>query len=251
MNGGQCPPYEWRSAHRRGLSLLDPSRVLTPGKGGTMRRVGMIVLLAGLAPAGSGRGELVYFSKGGRAQLAATTSGTNVRLETPDGPLEFDRSDFRKVVPGHWPEREWEARRAAAKAGGAEARYAAAWWALENGLTPQAVAMLRESHADDPAHEPTARMVAALDRLERPAERPDLGPLRKALQARFRGGGGSARRPAPPARRRPTWPGGSTSASGSSRAITCSSPRRGSTCRPRRRSWPRPGSPSNATTSRS
>src|SRR5689334_11511349 len=101
-----------------------------------MRRTRGIVTVAWLLLAGSVRAELVYFAKGGRAQLPATTEGRTVRLETPDGPLDFDRGDFRKIVPGHSPEREWASRRASALkgGGGGEARYAAAWWALENGL---------------------------------------------------------------------------------------------------------------------
>jgi hypothetical protein len=106
-------------------------------------------------------------------------------LETPDGTLAFDQSDFQKIVPGHWPEREWEVRRSSAWKGGSEARFAAAWWALENGLTPQAVALLRDLHAEDPKHELTARMVAVLDRLARPVADPDLGPLRRALNGSF------------------------------------------------------------------
>ncbi|HMB08276.1 MAG TPA: DUF1570 domain-containing protein [Isosphaeraceae bacterium] len=153
-----------------------------------MRRAGRIAMgtWAGwLVLAGSVRAELIYFAKGGRAQLPATTQGASVRLVMPDGWLDFDRKDFRKVVPGHWPEREWESRRESALKSGVEARYAAAWWALENGLTPQAVEVLRELHAADPQHEPTARMVAAQDRLAKPCADPDLGPLRRALDARF------------------------------------------------------------------
>ena len=144
------------------------------------------LLLAGwLVPAILARAELVYFVKGGRAQLPASTEGTTVRLETPDGVLDFLRSDFKTIVPGHWPEREWGDRRAKAEALGADAQYAAAWWALENGLTPQAVSLLRAARAAHPNHEPTARMVAALDRLDAPCSEPDLTPLEKALNGRF------------------------------------------------------------------
>ncbi len=131
------------------------------------------------------RAELVYFSQGGQVQLPATIEGAVVRLETPDGPRVFDQSDFRKIVPGYWPEKEWEARRRAALAGDAGARFAAAWWALENGLTPQAEALLREAHAADPKHQPTARLVAMLDRLNQPCTDPDLEPLRSALGRSF------------------------------------------------------------------
>ena len=87
---------------------------------------------------------------------------------------------------------------------GSEARFAAAWW-VENGLTPHAVAMLRAIHADDPKHEPTARMIAALDRLARPIADPDLGPLRLRPGRELRDRAERARGSAPsahPGRRR-------------------------------------------------
>jgi hypothetical protein len=121
--------------------------------------------------------ELVYFTRGGQAQLPARVRGDVVVLETPDGPREFARGDFRRIVPGFWPPAEWEARRAGARAGTADERFAAAWWALVNGLTPEAEALLREAHAADPGHEPTTRLVAVLDRLGVPLPDPDLAPL--------------------------------------------------------------------------
>jgi hypothetical protein len=127
------------------------------------------------------RAELVYFARGGQAQLPAEIQGDSVRLETPDGPVAFLARDFRKIVPGYWPGVEWASRRSKAIEGNAEARYAAAWWALENGLTPEAVAMVREAASTDPKHPPVARMLAALKVLETPAADPDLDPLLRAL----------------------------------------------------------------------
>jgi hypothetical protein len=127
------------------------------------------------------RAELVYFDKGTEAQVPVTIDGTNVRADLPGRSLEFVKDDFRKIVPGFWPEREWKSREVEAIAGGAEARSAAAWWALENGLTPQAESMLRAAHQADPKHQPTARMVAALGRLAKPCEDPDLEPLLRAI----------------------------------------------------------------------
>ncbi len=129
----------------------------------------------------SARADLYYFAEGGAVQLHGEAHGVNISLETPDGTLEFLRDDFRAIVPGHWPEDEWGARRESALAGGAESRFAAAWWALENGLTPQAVAMTREAHAADPRHPASARMVAALERLDRPLPDPDLGAIHRAI----------------------------------------------------------------------
>ena len=95
-----------------------------PGRVDAVRRSWSRIIgawMAGLvlvgAEVGTGRAELVYFSRGGQVQLPAATEGTTVRLETPDGPFEFSRSDFRKIVPGYWPEREWDARRRAAHGG--------------------------------------------------------------------------------------------------------------------------------------
>jgi len=131
------------------------------------------------------RADLVYFANGGSAQLPTKVEGNTVRLETPDGLIEFQRTDFRKMVPGFWPAHEWEGRREEALAGGAEARYKAAWWALENGLTKQAESMLREAHAADRAHQPTARLVSVLDQLAAPCSDPDLSSMRESLQAKM------------------------------------------------------------------
>jgi hypothetical protein len=135
---------------------------------------------------GAAVAELVYFTRGGQAQLPARMRGDRVVLETPDGPREFLRGDFRRIVPGFWPPAEWEARRAEAQGGSAEERFAAAWWALENGLTPEAEAMLRDAHAADPSHQPTARLVAVLDRLARSLPDPDLDALGTILPGECR-----------------------------------------------------------------
>src|SRR4051794_17702885 len=86
------------------------------------------VALAGLGPAVL-RAELVYFARGGRVQVPARSApdGT-VILEVPGGPAAFPRDEFRKIVPGYSPASDWPRRCAAARTGGAEARFAAAWW---------------------------------------------------------------------------------------------------------------------------
>jgi hypothetical protein len=126
------------------------------------------------------RADLIYFRKGGDAQLPATVEGNRVVLAMPEGNIELFREDIVKRVPGFWPETEWEARREA-RAGGFAARYAAVWWAIENGLTTEVAAELRALHAMDPKHGPTARMVALLDRLGRPCDDPELAAFRAAL----------------------------------------------------------------------
>ena len=115
------------------------------------------------------RADLVYFRKGGDAQLPATVAGDRIVLVMPEGgKVELFREDIVKRVPGFWPASEWASRRREARPGGFAARYAAVWWAIENGLTMEVAAELRELHAMDPKHGPTARMVALLDRLDRP-----------------------------------------------------------------------------------
>ena len=99
----------------------------------------------------------------------------------PDGQVELSRDNVRKLIPGFWPEAEWPERRRQAMAGDFDARFAAAWWALENGLTKEAAAEIRELHRLDPKHAPSARMAAALDRLDQPCPDPDSIAFQKAL----------------------------------------------------------------------
>jgi hypothetical protein len=127
--------------------------------------------------------------QGGRVQLptSAAADGT-FRLELPDGPVQFAASDFRKIVPGYCPERTLAARLQNAPVEGADDRLVLAWWALEHGLTPQAETLLRAAHLADPGQPAVARMVAALDRLDRSGSRSDPGP---ELDEVYRALGGS------------------------------------------------------------
>jgi hypothetical protein len=126
-------------------------------------------------------GELLYFKAGGRIQAPATVRDGLVTVETPFGRFEFPESDFLKIVPGYCPERDWPARRDAALAGDVEARLSAAWWALENGLVPECVGMLREARASAPSDPQAARLGTLIDRLDRPCPDPDTATLRTAL----------------------------------------------------------------------
>ncbi len=152
-----------------------------------MQCVRALALLAWLAFVDTGfavrtcRSELIYFRKGGDAQLPATIEGVRVILAMPDGKVDLARDDIRKVVPGFWPATEWEPRRRQARSAGFEARFAAAWWAIENGLTTEVVSELRELRALDSKHLPTARMTAVLDRLREPCIDPDFDRFKKAL----------------------------------------------------------------------
>jgi hypothetical protein len=135
------------------------------------------VVIAGPAA----RGDLFYFRGGGEAQLPANVDGNRIVLLLPDTKLELLREDVVKRVPGFWPPDEWDARRREAQGSGFASRYAAAWWAIENGLTIEAVSEVRALHALDPGHGPSARMAAVLDRLEGPCPDPDIAAFRAAL----------------------------------------------------------------------
>ncbi len=127
------------------------------------------------------RADLIYFRKGGEAQLPVKVERDRVVLAMPDGKVALLREDIVKLVPGFWPATEWESRRREASTGGFASRYAAVWWAIENGLTMEVAAELRALHAMDPKHGPTARMVALMDRLDLPCEDPELAAFRGAL----------------------------------------------------------------------
>jgi hypothetical protein len=147
----------------------------------TIRRAAAIGLIGFLSLGSITRADLIYFTKGGDAQLPVTELENRVLISMPDGQLELARDNVRKIVPGFWPEAEWSARRREAQARGFEARFAAAWWALENGLTKVAADEVRALHRLDPKHAPTARMAAVLDRLERPCPDPEFAAFQKAL----------------------------------------------------------------------
>ena len=172
---------------RAGIRIQARSRRRQDGEIHAASRLLFALLLAWLAFVDTGfavrtcRSELIYFHKGGEAQLPATIEGTRIILALPDGKVELTRDDIRKIVPGFWPAAEWEPRRRQVRASSAEARFAAAWWAIENGLTTEVVAELREIHALDPKHLPTARMTAVLDRLDEPCIDPDFDRFQKAL----------------------------------------------------------------------
>ena len=96
-------------------------------------------------------------------------------LAMPDGKIEVARESIQKIVPGFWPETEWETRRQQAHAAGFDARFAAVWWAIENGLTAEVAAELRELHALDPKHLPRRpEWPPCWERLDRPCIDPDF-----------------------------------------------------------------------------
>jgi Protein of unknown function (DUF1570) len=149
------------------------------------RRAAVVLLIAiigvGLASR-PGRSELIYFRKGGEAQLPARIEGIKVVLLMPEGEISLARDEVRKFVPGFWPRTEWDARRPTIGSSSFESRFSSALWAIANGLSSEVVVELRELHALDPKHQPTARMTAILDRLDQPCSDPDLARLQQALR---------------------------------------------------------------------
>jgi hypothetical protein len=106
-------------------------------------------------------------------------------LIMPDGPVELLREDFRKIVPGFWPETEWKDRRAQAAKLGFDERYHAAWWAIENGLTVEVVPELRALDQLDRRNAAIARTTAILARLDEPALDPDFAAFQRTLGGEF------------------------------------------------------------------
>ncbi|QEH32754.1 hypothetical protein OJF2_12340 [Aquisphaera giovannonii] len=147
-------------------------------RGRVLRRLMATAAILGSAGA---RADLLYFEKGGEIQASAKVEGDRVEITLPDGIREFARADFKKIVPGYSPEDEWPRRRDLARPGGTQDRYAAIWWAIENGLAIEAAPEIRSLREADPGHAPTARMAAALDRLDEPRRAPDASAFRKAL----------------------------------------------------------------------
>ncbi|MDX2037153.1 MAG: DUF1570 domain-containing protein [Isosphaeraceae bacterium] len=125
----------------------------------------VIVALLGLAtPAPA---DLLYFARGGRAELPADVDGESVRVQAPSATLTFRKSDFSSIVDRPTVAQEWPTRLEKARKGSPDDRFAAAWWALENGLTPEACTLIRAVHAEDPTHGAAARLAAMLDRIDR------------------------------------------------------------------------------------
>ena len=121
-----------------------------------------------------------------RAQLPIHRDGSKVIVHAPSGPVTFEADDFPPDRPRWRPLAEWPARRGTRPIPGSDAILASAWWALENGLTLEATATLRDLQASDPKHEPTATLVRILDAITPPLPDPDLSSLTSALSGTFR-----------------------------------------------------------------
>ena len=119
-------------------------------------RTVILPLLAGLPVFASSfstaRADLLYFRKGGQVQANALVEENRVVIELPGATYNFQRDDFLKLVPGFSPDKEWARRRQEARSADFAARYAAVWWAIENGLAVEAATEIRELHRLDPNH---------------------------------------------------------------------------------------------------
>lgn len=147
----------------------------------SLRSLASLLVFLGLAVPSLTRGDLIYFREGGRIQIPATSEKGSIVIRLGGERYEFAPEDVETRVPGQVPAEEWPARREAVAKEPPGVRFAAAWWALENGLVEEAAEELYAIHAIDPNHEPTRRMVAVLDDLKTPREDPDFEPFRKAL----------------------------------------------------------------------
>jgi hypothetical protein len=127
------------------------------------------------------RAELLYFTRGGCAQVPAQVRDHQVLVALPFGSFSFQEKEFVRIIPGHDPEGEWPERRKAAMAGDVGARLDAAWWALENGLIAESVAMIRAAHDRSPRHPLAQRLAFLVDRLELPCPDRQTAQLRRAL----------------------------------------------------------------------
>jgi hypothetical protein len=140
-----------------------------------------VVLVLILASSGRCRAELLYFKAGGCLDVPASVREGLVRIETASGPVMFRASDFVRIVPAADPEAAWPARREAAMKGDVQARLAAAWWALENGLVEPCETMIEAASACAPDDRRAARLATLVRQLRHTPRSPDTSAIRAAL----------------------------------------------------------------------
>lgn len=147
-------------------------------------RDGILWLIIGCMGVSACADEL-EFAAGGRVELGAVIDGETVRLSTPEGEYVFARTDFKSVRLTDWPQREWAGRREAALRGGADARCAAALWALERGMVDEAVELIRAARATGESHAMASRLETVVLVLAEECADPDLGDMEALLRGRF------------------------------------------------------------------
>ena len=123
------------------------------------------------------RADYLYFANGGQAELSADVRSGVVTVQAPAGVLTFPQTAFRAVVPGERLADSWRLRRAnSQQTASALVWFEAGWWALEHGLTPEAVESFRAglSSPGSSDHAPLSRVGRMLGRLDAPvSDRPD------------------------------------------------------------------------------
>jgi len=159
-------------------------KIDVPGSSKAVRRLAGLVA-AWCSLGGAVRADLIYFRNGGEIQVPVAVRGDSIVIDLAGEEYVFPPEDVRERLPGFFPADEWSGRAARALAAGTDARFANAWWALENGLTDEAVAELKAIHQVAPEHGPTARMTAMIARLEPPCTDPDIPGFRGALRVAF------------------------------------------------------------------
>jgi len=136
--------------------------------------------------ASESQGDILRFREGGEVVASATQQGAVVVIDTPMGEFRFPIGDFREVVATNDPRADWAAKVDEARRGDAAKKCATAIWALDHGLVPEAGAMIREAHEQDAGHQPSARMVAALDRLATPLPDPAMPKILRGLPVKHK-----------------------------------------------------------------
>ncbi|WP_076343506.1 DUF1570 domain-containing protein [Paludisphaera borealis] len=159
-------------------------KVDVPGTSTAVRWLPALVA-AWFSLGGGVRADLVYFRNGGEIQAPVAMRGDSIVIDLAGEEYVFPPEDVRKRLPGFLPSEEWSERAARAREAGADSRFANAWWALENGLTDEAVAEVKAIHQAAPMHGPAGRMAAMIARLEPPCNDPEMPGFRGALRVAF------------------------------------------------------------------
>jgi hypothetical protein len=144
---------------------------------------GLATTLAAVPPLAA---EVVRFRAGGIVELPARDEGRTVVIDSPTGPIRFQRDEIQSIEPRPLPAEQWPARREAALRGGAEDRFAAAVWALDHALTDEALELFRAAHEADPSSERCGLVASTAEALQRPLPDPDARSLRFLGSDRFR-----------------------------------------------------------------
>ncbi len=114
----------------------------------------------------SAQAGVVEFKNGGVVQLPVKIVDEMVELRLLDQTYTFLKEDFLWIEKDGWPAEDWTKLRDEALRSDGLDRFRAAWWALQHGLTDEAVALIQASHQVDPTLQPVARLVEVLDALQ-------------------------------------------------------------------------------------